>query len=183
MSKHKRTRDGRYVDDVAAEGERIAVSLMMCDSHPRRWPGYAVPLSAGEAALLRPGFRLADAATRDSVTSARNEMIARSHSAWMDGKRRREPPDDDDDDDDLDRENRDRQSVARNQAPRLNSLADIRRPAIEAREAMIRRMQDAWKSPARSLAASRQTRQNRPVARMRGILRAMLPPVPVLPPL
>jgi hypothetical protein len=129
----------------ARDGERIAVNLLMCDSHPRRWPGYAVPLTDAEAALHRSGFRTGtNQAAHDAARSSREAWIKDMSEAWrgpgsmsssgyIDARRKPpdDPDDDPDDDDDEDRENRDRH-------PSLKSLADIRRPAIEAREAWVR---------------------------------------------
>jgi hypothetical protein len=140
MNKHKRTRDGRWIDDVVVdEGAEVRVPAMLCDAKPVRW---VRPLTDSEAALHRAGFRTADRATRDSVAQARDEMIDRQREAWrgdrtsQSGKlydaRRRPDPDEDDDDDDPD-------------------VQDARRFA--SREAWVRGLQDAWRSPAPSLPA------------------------------
>jgi hypothetical protein len=101
----KRTRDGRWIDDYVVEDKgEVRVPIMLADSQPRKWPGWVSPLTADklDPSLHQPGFRMADAATRDKVRVARQEMIDRAGSGWMDGKRRREPPDDDENGDDPD---------------------------------------------------------------------------------
>jgi hypothetical protein len=136
--------------------------MMVCDNRP----GWVRPLTDAQVAdrlavrdgqrqhiidvdnvdlsLHQPGFRLADQASRDKLRLARQEMIDRARSGWLTDKRR--PPDDDPDDpddpdeDDLDREDR-RSADSR-------SLADIRAGAIKAREAWVRSLSDAWRTPA-----------------------------------
>jgi hypothetical protein len=160
-NKHKHRPRDAYAwsdDPVVEDGDPpVRVPIMVCDNRP----GWVRPLTGAQVAerlavrdagftsagkpdlsLHQPGFRLADQATRDSVSSARNEMIARATSCWQTDNRRR-PPDDDPDDpdeDELDRE-RDRRSAD------SRSLADIRAGAIRARESYVRRLQDAWRTP------------------------------------
>jgi hypothetical protein len=138
LRERRRQRDGRWTDeDVAQDQERIAVNILMCDAAPRHWPGYATPLSDVELALHRPGHRLADSATRSSVSSARQAMIDRATSAYRTDARRPDPDDDDDDDDDDDQAN------LRHESP----LDSIRAPSIKARDQMILRLRDAWRTP------------------------------------
>jgi hypothetical protein len=154
-NKPKRTRDGHYPDHIAQDGEEIHHPLYLADGYRRDLVQSfgAVP----DLSLHQSGYRVADQATRDSVSSARNEMIARAESGWRLDKRR-EPPDggDDDDNDNGDDEDRLRREDRRSADGR--SLADIRAGAIKAREAWVRSLSDAWRTPAATLPAYPETR-------------------------
>jgi hypothetical protein len=98
-SRPKRTRDGRYIDDYVVEDQgEVRVPLALAD-------GYRADLvrSFGATDTLdahKPGFRMPDQATRDAVSLARSEMVARATSGWRPDIRR--PADEDA----LDREGR-----------------------------------------------------------------------------
>jgi hypothetical protein len=120
----RKHRDAYHFDDDEVEdGREVRVPLMMCDSRPRHWPGYATPLTDAEVAdrlaFHQPGFRTADQASkstnfvdldaaRDAARLARQEMIDRANSAWRTDARRKKPDDDEDDDEDEDALDRER---------------------------------------------------------------------------
>jgi hypothetical protein len=178
MAKRNKHRDADAwgSDPVVEDGDPpIRVPMMVCDTKSTGW---ARPLTDAQVAerlavrdgrrlrdqglhgdadvdlsLHQPGFRVADQATRDKVRLAREEMVDRATSGWRLDKRR--PPDDDPDDpdeDDLDRE-RDRRSKSSDARQGGTYLDRVRRPAIEAREAWVRSLSDAWRTPAATLAA------------------------------
>src|SRR6516164_8649099 len=95
-NKHKH-RDGRWHDDfVVGDGDEVWVPLHLADGYR----GDLVRSFSADAAVLdahRPGFRVADQASRDVVADARRGMIDQARSGWRMDKRR--PPDDPDDDD------------------------------------------------------------------------------------
>jgi hypothetical protein len=155
MSKHKHRTKHRdqyaWGDDPEVEdGRSVSVPLMMCDA-PRKWPGWVSPLTDAEVALLdrhKSGFRTATHVgddhqrvagleiARDDVRDARAVWLKRMSDAWrMDGKRK--PPDDEPDEDDEDDEDESRDS---------RSLADVRRPAIAARDAWVRSLSGQWRA-------------------------------------
>jgi hypothetical protein len=71
-----------------------------------------------DPALHRPGFRIADQSTRDSVSSARSELIDRSVEAW------------------------------RGKVGGISSTFDTRTDPPGGREAWVQGLRDAWKRPA-----------------------------------
>jgi hypothetical protein len=145
-NKHK-PRDGYYPEHIAQDGEEIHHPLYLADGYRRDLVQSfgAVP----DLSLHQSGYRVADQATRDKVRVARQEMIDRARSGWRMDKRR--PPDDDDDDDDD-------EDDLRREGTDSRSLADIRAPAIKAREAWVRSLSDAWRSPVATLPAYPETR-------------------------
>jgi hypothetical protein len=151
----RRHRDGRWIDDVVVdEGAEVRVPAMLMDGRPKGWVS---PLTDAQVKLLdqhKTGFRTIDQVTdrtglsdlktaRDGARSAREDYLRDLNSAWKtDARRKRDDPDDDPDDPDdpaedaLDRE-----------------FGADRARAIRAREAYERRLRDAWRTPAPSLAA------------------------------
>jgi hypothetical protein len=122
-----KSRDGVWHEDfVVDEGREVRVPLWAADSFRAD-----LVRSFGATDALdvhRPGFRVAGSTTRDSVSSARQEMIDRARSGWRMDKRRPPDDDDDDDEDDLDRE-----------------VGADRARAIRARRGMIDRAANAWR--------------------------------------
>jgi hypothetical protein len=89
----------KYIDDdearadVARDGEVIRTPMRFMDAAARRFADH------------QPGYRLRDAADRQAVRDAREQMIRRAENAWRDARRKRDDDDDDDDDDEPDNSN------------------------------------------------------------------------------
>jgi hypothetical protein len=86
-----------------------------------------VPVMICDTAGHRPGYANADLNWKQLADLRR---VTEARLQTLDAKRRR-PPDDDDDDD-----------------KEIASLEDVRRPSIEARNAYVRSLSDAWRYPA-----------------------------------
>jgi hypothetical protein len=160
-------RDGRWVpDDVIEDKKGVRVPLYLQDSNRTQLTD-TFQLDGASLDQFRPGYRVLGDKTvvRDNNIRnlARAEMIDRATNAWkMDARKRKPEPDEDDDDDEngngaADGRRRQAHNPHQGQAPqgqdaRLDGqrfrIDDIRRPSIEARDAWIRQMSDAWRHPA-----------------------------------
>jgi hypothetical protein len=140
MKNKSKHRDGYHfeTDEICEDGSEVRVPLHLVDSfrlENRVSFGELAELDAADLDRYRPGHRVADAPTRDSVRLARQEMIDRATRSWMDGKRR-EPPDDD-------------------ESEPVQRSKDARDPRVGARaayDAMCSRLRGAWRTPVRDLA-------------------------------
>jgi hypothetical protein len=167
--------DGHWApDSVAKDGETVRTPMMLFDSNkPRVNLTDTYALDGVDLDQFRPGFRtIGDAATRDLGRNARDAYVRDLQSAWKMDARKRKPdpepdePDEDEngDDDEQDARKKDARGFARpsQENPHQSSQAqgshdrlggqrhridDIRRPSIQARQEMIRSLQDAWKRP------------------------------------
>jgi hypothetical protein len=129
-------------DGVVGDGEslRTPMVLMDADSMAGHQPGYAL-LTDEQVAQRR---------------AARQGMIDRATNAWrgpLDAKRKR-PPDDEDDDEDEERGQYNRQAKARGRIGQsaLSVKADARDARMAARDGYIKRLTNAWRTPARDAA-------------------------------
>jgi hypothetical protein len=161
-------RDGRWVpDDVIEDKKTLRVPMILFDSN-RTALRDTFQLDGADLDQFRPGFRMISDAQRAAVSNARAEMIDRATNAWrMDARKRKPEPDEDDDEDDQDesdarakdargfaRRSQEGSHAGRHQAAHTDArldgqrfrLDDLRKPSILAREEMIRKLQDAWKS-------------------------------------
>ena len=70
MSKQtiRRKRDGRWADDICADGEEVVCPLFMADAFRRDLVRSFGSVAAAD--LHRPGFRVLDRAGRDRVQQA-----------------------------------------------------------------------------------------------------------------
>jgi hypothetical protein len=137
-NKHK-PRDGYYPEHIAEDGEEIFHPLFLADGYRRDLVQSfgAVP----DLSLHQSGYRVADEATRDKVRAARQEMIDRATSGWRKDIR---PPDDDPDDPDPDEDDLNRE---RDRRSRSSDARDPRAAARAAYDAMVRRAENAWRTP------------------------------------
>jgi hypothetical protein len=114
-------------DDIVPDGGVVHVPLLLHD--------------ARRLADHQPGYRLRDAAQRDAVQRARSVWIKQMTDAWKTDARRRRDDDDDGDDDEPDNhDNNDRRS-------RRKVAADARAATKASYYQMVRRLQDAWRTP------------------------------------
>jgi hypothetical protein len=143
-----RKRDAyRFDSDEVEDGGTVRVPIMMCDS-PRRWPGYASPLTDAQVAdmlaLHQPGYRTASNlsnigsldAARDAARSARDAYVRDLNEAWrMDAKRRRKTESNEEEDPD-------EEEVEETDSRRTRSAADVRTAAYDG---YVKRLTEAWK--------------------------------------
>ena len=123
-------------DPVVEDGGSVRVPMMLCDSLAGYRPGF-VQLSDEQIKARWENrdemIRKAQDSWRGPIARPIETATAREDESarWKDlaDGRRRKPPDDDEDDDDDD-------------------TNDVRAPARKARDAYVRQLQDAWRTPA-----------------------------------
>jgi len=125
-------------DEVLADGETLHVPIHLMDGVQRAIAGIDELATFDDH---RCGFRLASDADRAAVRDARAAMIQRLTDAWRMDARRKPPDDDDDDDDDDDEPDRGRE--------RSSDACDARAAARAARDAYVKHLTDAWRTPQR----------------------------------
>jgi hypothetical protein len=181
--------DGHWVDDndEIEDGKTIRVPMatmpFLRDSKRTQLTD-TFRVDGVDLDLHRPGHRLLDAPSRAAVSNARQEMIDRACNGWKD-LRHAGSPRTDAVQTDAHRNARPSQENS-HQRPAHQGydaglggerfrLDDIRRPSLEARADYVRRLQDAWRSPATTLLPLPETRTGLPRANERHSVRDVTP--------